>query len=155
VPYPVFKLLHLLGVVLLLGNVTVTAVWKVFADRTGSPAVVAFAQRMVIVTDWFLTLGGVLLLGVGGYGMSMTANIDVIDTRWIAIGQLLFAISGLIWIGILVPTQIAQQRATRAFDLSQPGLPESYRRLSRRWLVWGIIATLPLIAAMYLMIVRW
>lgn len=152
--YPVYKLLHLLGVVLLLGNVTVTAVWKVFADRTGSPVIVAFAQRLVIVTDWFLTLGGVLLLAVGGYGMSITAGVDVINTRWIAIGQLLFAVAGLIWLGILVPTQVAQQRATRAFDLTQPGLPAEYRRLARRWLTWGIIATLPLIAAMYLMILR-
>ena len=70
VPYSVFKLLHIIGLVLLVGNVTVTSVWKVFADRTGQPAIAAFATRMVIVTDWFLTLGGVALLAVGEYGMT-------------------------------------------------------------------------------------
>lgn len=31
--YSVFKLMHLLGVVLLLGNIVVTAVWKLVADE--------------------------------------------------------------------------------------------------------------------------
>ena len=53
--YPVLKFLHVLGVILLVGNVTVTAVWKVFADRTHNAVVVAFGQRLVTITDWFLT----------------------------------------------------------------------------------------------------
>jgi uncharacterized membrane protein len=36
--YLILKALHLLGVVLFLGNIVVTAVWKMLADRTQSPA---------------------------------------------------------------------------------------------------------------------
>jgi hypothetical protein len=32
--YLAFKVIHLLGVVLFLGNIIVTAVWKTLADRT-------------------------------------------------------------------------------------------------------------------------
>ncbi|MBY0491715.1 MAG: DUF2269 domain-containing protein [Gemmatimonadaceae bacterium] len=152
--YPDYKLLHLLGLVLLLGNVTVTSVWKVFADRTGNPVVVAFAQRLVTITDWFLTLGGVLLLAGGGYGMALTAGIPVLGARWLSMSQLGFAISGAIWLGILVPTQAAQTRAIRAFPADLTELPAHYRRLSRRWITWGVIATIPLLAAMRLMILR-
>lgn len=149
-----FKLLHLLGLVLLLGNVTVTSVWKVFADRTGNPIIVAFAQRMVTVTDWFLTLGGVVLLALGGYGMTHTNGIPPLGARWLSLSQVLFALSGLIWLGILVPTQAAQTRAVRRFGVGETTLPAEYRRLSRRWITWGVIATVPLIAAMRLMIAR-
>ena len=35
--FEVFKVIHLLGVILFLGNIIVTGVWKVLADRTGEP----------------------------------------------------------------------------------------------------------------------
>lgn len=43
--YLAFKVVHILGVVLFLGNIIVTGVWKVLADRTGEPRTVAYAQR--------------------------------------------------------------------------------------------------------------
>jgi hypothetical protein len=36
--YNAFKVVHLLGVVLFLGNIIVTALWKMLADRTREPA---------------------------------------------------------------------------------------------------------------------
>ena len=149
--YTLFKFLHLLGVVFLIGNVTVTAVWKVFADRTHSPVIVAFAQRLVTYTDWAFTLTGVLLLSFGGYGMATSAHLPLFTQRWLGWGQAMFAVSGLIWIAILVPTQIRQARAVRAFTSEDSRIPGSYLALSRRWLVWGIIATIPLVVALFLM----
>ena len=32
--YEIAKFVHLTGVVMLMGNITVTAIWKYFADRT-------------------------------------------------------------------------------------------------------------------------
>ena len=50
---------HLLGVVLFLGNILVTAMWKLLADRTRAPGVVAYAQRVVTITDFAFTAPGV------------------------------------------------------------------------------------------------
>lgn len=50
-PYLLIKSLHLLGVILFVGNIIVTGWWKVMADRTGNPAIIAFAQRQVTLTD--------------------------------------------------------------------------------------------------------
>lgn len=148
--YEFFKSVHLLGVIILLGNVTVTAVWKVFADRTGDAVVVAFAQRLVTLTDFSLTMSGITLVIGGGYGMALVAGINPFAPGWLVWGQLLFVLSGLIWLGILVPLQIRQARAARAFVPEAP-VPEPYRRDARRWIVWGIIATLPLFAAVWVM----
>ena len=57
--YLAFKVIHLLGVVLFLGNIIVTAVWKALADQTREPRTIAYAQRLVTVTDWIFTLSGV------------------------------------------------------------------------------------------------
>ena len=150
--YGFFKFLHLLGVVLLLGNVTASAVWKVFANRTHDAGVVAFAQRLVTYTDWSLTLGGVVLVIAGGYGMAIFANLDL-RLGWLLWGQLLFLLSGLVWLFKLVPIQIAQRRMTKAFDPGEP-VPSAYRVLCTRWIAWGVVATVPLVAATYLMVIK-
>ena len=42
--YLFFKSLHILGVILLLGNLIVTAWWKLMANRTKNPSIIAFAS---------------------------------------------------------------------------------------------------------------
>lgn len=151
--YLTFKFLHVLGVILLIGNVTVTAVWKVFADRTRDARVVAFGQRLVTITDWFLTVSGIVLLIIGGYGAAMVSNLDVFGARWLVWGQVLLAISGVIWMVILVPAQIRQAKAARSFE-HDGEIPDAYRRDATRWLFWGIVATVPLAVALWVMIFK-
>jgi uncharacterized membrane protein len=63
--YDAFKVVHLAGVVIFLGNIIVTAMWKVLADRTGDPRIIAYAQRLVTITDWIFTAGGAALIVLG------------------------------------------------------------------------------------------
>jgi uncharacterized membrane protein len=151
--YIVCKFLHLLGVVLLLGNVTVSAVWKVFADRSGHARTVAHAQRMVTGTDWAFTGGGILLIIGGGYGMAALAGLDLLRVRWLFWGQVLFLLSGGLWLFMLVPLQIRQAQQARRFD-DGTIIPDTYWRLARRWLLWGVIATVPLVVALLLMVAK-
>lgn len=149
--YDVLKLLHLLGVVLLLGNVTVTSIWKLYADRTRDPVVIAFAQRLVTITDWFFTFWGIVLLVVGGYGAAWVLGADVLRDDWIVWSEVMFALAGLIWLGLLVPIQVRQARMARGF-VAGGEIPEAYWRLGRLWIIWGLIATVPLVAATWLML---
>jgi uncharacterized membrane protein len=151
--YLAFKVVHITGVVLFLGNIIVTGVWKVLADKTGEPRTIAFAQRLVTLTDWIFTLGGVILILIGAYGMVWTAGLNPLGPLWLIAGQSLFIASGIIWAAILIPIQIAQARQARVFA-GGGQIPESYRHLSRRWLVWGTIATLLPLANLYFMVVK-
>jgi uncharacterized membrane protein len=54
---------------------------------------------------------------------------------------------------ILVPTQVAQARLAKAFDASAQ-IPEHYWRLNRRWIGWGVAATLLPVANLYLMVFK-
>jgi uncharacterized membrane protein len=151
--YALFKTVHLIGVILLVGNVTITAYWKVLADRTSDTKIVAHAQHGVTVADWLFTLAGILLLIIGGYGAAAVAGWSLTGPTWLVLGQILFAVSGLIWLVILIPIQIRQARTVRALR-DDSALPAPYRRDSRIWLVWGILATVPLIAAIYVMVAK-
>lgn len=151
IAFSLYKFAHVVGIVLLAGNITVTAVWKVFADRTRDPAIVAFGQRMVTGTDFGLTLPAVVLTIVGGYGAMHEASYDFPGPPWLFWSQVCFAAAGVIWLGVLIPIQVRQARMARQFA-GAARVPPEYRTLARRWLVWGLAATLPLIVALYLMI---
>jgi uncharacterized membrane protein len=151
--YDVLKFLHVTGVVMLMGNITVTAIWKFFADRDGRPQVLGFAQKLVTYTDWSMTVWGVILTMIGGYGMAVTAGWDLWGTRWLLWSQINFVIAGLIWLFIIVPIQRDQARLARGFA-DGGTVPDAYRKLSQRWLAWGLVSTVPLLVATWLMVAK-
>ncbi len=65
-PYAWHKTLHVAGVALFVGNMIVGPVWFVLATRTGSAEVVAFAIRLLRLTDVIFTSGGLWLLLLNG-----------------------------------------------------------------------------------------
>ena len=143
--YLFLKGLHIFGVILLLGNIIVTAWWKIMADRTRDPRVIAFAQRQVTLTDWVFTAPGALITVVAGDTMAYGFMSSTWTIRWLVWGRLLFITSGIVWATVLIPTQIRQARIARSFSATEP-IPEEYWRLSRRWQYFGAVAVaLPLV----------
>jgi len=149
--YDILILLHVLGMILLIGNVTVTSIWKLYADGTRDPKIIGFAQRLVTITDWFFTFWGILLLMVGGYGAAWLAGMDVLRDDWLVWSQVMFVLAGVIWLAILVPIQVKQSRLARGFAAGGQ-IPENYWRLGKLWIIWGSVATIPLVAAIWLML---
>ncbi|MEC8633759.1 MAG: DUF2269 family protein [Pseudomonadota bacterium] len=72
--YKIAKFFHITGVIMLVGNSTVTAIWNYFADSTHSPEVLGFAQKLVTFTDWSMTVWGLSLLASKGYAMVFIAE---------------------------------------------------------------------------------
>lgn len=145
--------LHILGVVLFLGNIIVTAVWKTLADRTQSPPVVAYAQRLVTVTDIAFTATGVVLIIVSGQVMADDFGGVFSGPSWLTIGWSLFIASGVIWLAVLIPVEVMQARLARDFRDSH-AIPDRYWRLSMIWAVFGAIATLLPLANLYFMVFK-
>lgn len=149
--YEILKTLHIAGVVLLVGNVTVTSIWKLYADGTRDPIVIAFAQRLVTITDWFFTFWGIVLMLVGGYGAAWVAGMDVLRDGWLVWSEIMVAVAGALWLGILVPIQVRQARMARGFA-GGGEIPPLYFRLGQIWIAVGLVATIPLTAALWLMV---
>ena len=149
--YDIARFLHVTGVAMLMGNITVTAIWKYFADRDGRPQVLAFAQKLVTYTDWSMTFWGVVLIMGSGYYMALVGGFALLE-GWLLWSQALFVASGLIWLLLIVPIQIRQARLARAFGDDDVG--DAYRALSRRWIVWGLVSTVPLVAVTWLMLAK-
>lgn len=138
------KTLHILGVVLFLGNIIVTGWWKNMADQTKNPQVIAFAQHQVTLTDFIFTAGGVAILLIAGV-LNVWLHDISLNTKWLVLGFAFFISSGLIWAFVLIPVQIKQ--AKMANDFAQTGvIPDEYWSYCKVWNVFGALATfLPLI----------
>ena len=151
--YNAWLTLHILGVVVFLGNIIVTAVWKMLADRTRNPPVVAYAQRLVTVTDIAFTATGAVLIIVAGQVMAPEWGGVFGGPLWLTLGWSLFIASGVIWLALLVPIEVMQERLARSFRNAQE-IPDRYWRLSRLWAVFGAIATVLPLLNLYLMVFK-
>jgi uncharacterized membrane protein len=147
VTYLLLKLLHVAGVVLFLGNITVGVFWKQFADRSGNLAIMANTMDGIIRADRVFTIPGILMLLAGGLAAAFVGNYPILGTGWILWGLCLFILSGLAF-GPLSRTQRAISVAAHAGNL------EEYERLSKAWNVWGTIALVLPIVAFVIMILK-
>ena len=145
------KSLHILGASLFLGNIIVSAFWKVLADRTGNYFVIRFATRLVNVTDTVFTGLSATLLLVTGHLLAGNYG-GILSNDWILWSYVLFGVSGVIWIAVLVPIQFKQAHMLRMSPTEE--IPKEYHRLARIWSFAGTLATLFPLPAVYLMVSR-
>jgi len=150
---PLLKLLHLLGVVLLLGNFITSLYWKAKADSTGDLKTVNFAQRHIRRGDRIFTHIGMILIFITGFGLTGMQKIKILHTGWVLWGLILFIVSVLLWAFILRPSQKKMiSLSDRA--LKEGTLDRSFYRLSTVWYVISIVVTLLLLTALFLMVYR-
>jgi uncharacterized membrane protein len=145
------RLMHLLGAVLFLGNVVVTAVWASVARRSRDPEVARIFVRGVLLTDAVFTLPGVILLTING-GMLGTEWFKA-GARWLIVSVVLFVITGVIWGAVLAPVQKRLARVVAAMPSHGP-VPPEYDALLAKWFRWGGIATLLPLIILGLMVLR-
>jgi len=149
--YPLLKALHVLGAVLFVGNIIVTAVWKSLADRTRNAVVIGFSQRLVTLTDIVFTAVGAVLLATTGSVMAM--RLGGFHDTWLVWGVALFAVAGITWLVVLVPVQTLQARLARGFAHGGT-IPPRYWTLGRIWMAGGIVATVLPLAALFVMVLK-
>lgn len=143
------KIIHLLCACLFLGNVIVSGVWAVMAERTGSHEIIKFSNRLVLITDVLFTAAGALGVVITGHLMASRFGGDTAH-GWITWSYMLFGLSGLIWVFVLVPIQLKQRALLARFDY----ITADYLRLSRLWQIAGAFATLLPLPIIYLMVTK-
>ena len=76
--YLILKSLHVISVVLFLGNIITGVFWKVHADITGDLRARAQALDGIIKSDRLFTVPGVFAIIITGCGMAMHAHIPLL-----------------------------------------------------------------------------
>lgn len=145
--------LHLIGVVIFVGNIITAAFWKVRSDLTRNPAIVHNTAKNVMLADYVFTIPGLVLISVSGIVMAIRAGMPMSGLNWLTLSLILFAVTGVIWIAFLIPLQ-RQMIQSSAHSVARGSLSTAYHAASRRWAIFGIAATLLPICILYLMITQ-
>ncbi len=151
--YAALKLLHVLAVIVFLGNITVGIFWKAFADQTKDPKIIAHTLEGIIQGDRILTIPAIFVLLIGGLGAAGVAHFSILGTGWILWGIIFFIIAGIAF----GPVSRGQRQMR---DVAEAGVRggsmdwQRYEQLSKSWNVWGTIATIAPVIAVVLMVTK-
>ena len=152
--YLLLKVIHIASVIAFLGNITTGLYWHAHAARTRDPGRIAHVVDGIIRSDRFFTMPGVLGIILTGVAMAMVGHLPILGTHWIAWTLLLFAISGVIFVGVVAPLQVKMRAAAQAGEASKAFDLEAYRALTRRWELWGALAIAAPLAGLALMVLK-
>jgi uncharacterized membrane protein len=152
--YLTLKTLHIIAVVMFLGNITTGIFWKDHADRTRDPRLIAHAIEGLIMSDRWFTIPGVLLIVIAGIIAAIVGGHPLLRTGWILWPIILFSISGLAFGRWVAPLQLQMASLMKAG--AEDGKPDwaTYERLSRAWAISGAAALLAPLVALIIMVVK-
>ncbi|MGH7526244.1 MAG: DUF2269 family protein [Gemmatimonadales bacterium] len=152
--YLAMKVLHILAVVLFLGNIITGLFWKAHGDRTRDPRIMAHTLDGIIRSDRWFTLPGVVFIVVSGIAAAVIGGLPILRTGWIWQSLVLFSVSGLAFMAQVAPLQ-RRLRALALAGIGNEGWDRAqYGRLTRRWELWGAVAIVTPLAALVLMVFK-
>jgi len=149
-----FKLLHVIAVILFLGNIITGLFWKAHADRSRDPKIIHSAIDGIIRSDRLFTIPAIYVILIGGFGAAIAGRYPILGTGWIFWSIVLFSISGIAFGSQVAPLQIKLRALTRAGAEAGQLDWTAYGALSRRWEMWGIIALATPAIATALMVLK-
>ena len=143
-----WKFLHILGVVLMVGNVITTGLWAHWAKSMKEEKLAIFAAESILKADLFLTFVGGGLILIPGFIMLKAMQLPFFETQWLLHGTAALLVSTLIWLLFLLPDQYKMKKLARQNDL------ENFEKTYHRWSLLGWGATIPLIYGIWVMVVK-
>jgi uncharacterized membrane protein len=150
--YLLLKALHVVSVVLFLGNIITGVFWKAHADRTDDLRARAQALDGIIKSDRIFTTPNVFIIILTGVATAYTVGIPILSTPWILWSIILFGISGgaFAFVAPLQKKMLANVQAGMSGQWDRA----AYDQLSSRWKVWGTVATGAPLIAVFLMVMK-
>lgn len=152
--YTFYKLLHVIGVILFLGNIITGLFWMHIAMKTNDVKIVGHTIRGIIRADNLFTTPGVIVITATGIMTAIIGHYPILGTGWILWPIILFIISGAVFMAKVAPLQRSMAASTAAADNTGSMDWEVFRKLYRSWEIWGLIATITPLAAAVMMILK-
>ena len=149
--YQFLKLIHVVAVILFLGNIITGLFWKAHADRTRDVRFIAHTISGIIRSDRWFTIPGVVVITVAGFMAAIQAGLPILRTGWILWSVIAFSLSGIAFAWRVAPLQrqlLSLTSATTPLDWTV------YRAKSIQWELWGLFATVTPLIAVVLMVIK-
>ena len=148
-----FKLIHIVAVIVFMGNITIGIFWKDIADRSRDPRIITHTLRGIIRADRLFTIPAIFVIVAGGVATAIAEQIPILGTGWILWGIILFVISGIAFAPV---SRLQRDLEAVAVEGERSGTIDAakYNRISAQWNLWGTIALLAPLGAVALMVLK-
>lgn len=146
--YQLLKIIHLVAVIIFMGNIITGLFWKMHADGTKNAAIIAHTMRGLIRADRWFTVPGVVVITAAGVYAAIQAGLPLLGTGWIFWSIVAFSLSGVAFGWKVAPLQKELLRMSTGTDLDWT----TYRSKSLQWELWGLFATIMPLIAVVLMV---
>jgi uncharacterized membrane protein len=152
--YFLLKLLHILAVMVFLGNILTSLFLHVRAAGSRDPKLLAHTMDGIIRRDRLFTLPGVVGIIVSGLLVASYGNLPIMRTGWILWSMMLFNVSGIIFMFRVAPLQRQLRALAEAGSQSDTFEDTRYHTLAVHWMFWGVLALLTPVAGVVLMVLK-
>lgn len=146
------KVIHIIAVVLFLGNISVAVLWQALAHKSKDRIRIAYTFEGIIKSDRVFTMPAVTLLIITGFGLAGMMKLSIIETGWLLWSIILVIISGVLYSTKVGPIQ--KKIYSLAKDETKFNWAE-YESLSKQWNLWGSIATITPYVALIFMVFKY
>jgi len=142
-------LIHIISAIIFVGNIITAAFWKLKAEFSGDETHINKTAKNIMVADYVFTLPSIISLLITGFLLAIKSNYSLDEINWLTISLALFAITGVIWITLLLPLQRKMIKYS-----GEEFNKIDYKKVSRTWDVIGTISTIIPILILYLMVAK-
>ena len=130
-------LIHMLGVIVFLGNIITEIRWMYKASKTANKETIRFAISEIISGDQVFTLPCVLLITITG--SFIYSNISLTENRWLLFALISYIISGIVYTVRVAPLQ---KKMIRLISDTSSTLSNDFKEAYASWNLWGWVALL-------------
>jgi uncharacterized membrane protein len=151
--YLTYKLIHVLAVIMFLGNIVTGLFWKSHGDRTRNLQIMSHTLAGIIRSDRWFTIPGVIVIILAGIAGAIEGRVPMFGTGWVLWSLVAFSLSGIAFAWRVAPLQkqlvaMTQNANDSTFDW------QLYRSKSLQWELWGLFATVTPLIAVALMVMK-
>ena len=152
--YSYLKLIHLIAVMLFLGNIITGLFWMHIAVKTKDLKIINFTMKGIIKADRYFTIPGVIIITAGGFLAAIYGHLPILKTGWIFWSIIMFSISGLAFSFKLAPLQKKIYNLSLNKDPSTDFDWSNFGKVYFEWDIWGFIALVTPLAAFVMMTLK-
>lgn len=152
--YSYLKIIHLLAVMLFLGNIITGLFWMRLAVKTGHIGTMNFAMKGIRKADQYFTIPGVIVITAFGFLAAIIGKYPILGTGWIFWSIIMFSISGIIFSVWIIPLQKKIYHLTLGKESLTDFEWRRFKNWYKQWDFWGLLAILTPMAAFVMMILK-
>lgn len=146
-PYHWHKILHIIGVVLFMGNMIAGPIWFNYAYLSKDKKLLKFAGKLLELTDIYLTIPGIALTVLNGLPLASVYG-GTKNQPWLFYSMILLFVMWALSIPLIYLQEKMYQSLDKEFDI------KIINTLFIRWGIFGTFVMIPPSVIFYLMIVK-